>query len=230
MKTATSRGREEEHCVVSTARSVGVYVGATAIFMALTWFLYPILNELIEHHIFKGHILHTFWRSKGLEHETWTRQPDDPLVMFLHVPRTSGDAMATHLFGPIANVKSKIWTHEYRPTLRASFDGTTFLAETNRLGVAMQKVESANGTRQEVAVDQQMIKGYFNRKDLLAVQPHTRSFVFLRDPVERLLSFFHFQIDRKGQLSSETVNNEVRMPWSTSRYQTAHAPFGNVIS
>lgn len=69
----------------------------------LTEWTYAHFNELVEHHLFKGSTLHSFWEqhSHDLGYAR-SRAAGEPLRVFLHVPRTSGDAMQAGGVGGMA--------------------------------------------------------------------------------------------------------------------------------
>jgi hypothetical protein len=89
--------------------------------------------------------------------------PGDGLVVFLHIPRTAGDSMRTHLF----NV--------------ASWDSTPFEVPPELLSPEML---------QQLG-QQRFIKGFLSLRDLRGLE-NPRAFTFLRDPVERCLSLYYF--------------------------------------
>ena len=89
------------------------------------------------------------------------RQQD--LTVFLHIPRTSGDAMRTHLFNA------------------AEWDFTPFETPPKPLGPAELNVLS----------EHRLIKGFLSINDVEGL-PNRRVFNFLRDPVERSLSLYYF--------------------------------------
>ena len=69
-------------------------VGLGGALLALTGWLYARFNEQVEHHLFKGSTLHSFWNTHSHDMgKARSRAAGEPLKVFLHVPRTSGDAM-----------------------------------------------------------------------------------------------------------------------------------------
>ena len=114
---ASNRSQTHEQLRV---RSLVVPFFATMI--AITFlgiiFEYEHLNEGLEHHVFKGAILHTFWNFVGgYVHLS----EDTTLTVFMHVPRTSNDAMRTHLYGSprykvegLAIDNSPFWPHNLK--------------------------------------------------------------------------------------------------------------------
>lgn len=134
---------------------------------------YILLNEPVEHGIFKSSYLHKYWERVGFQAKLPDSAPGSPLLVFQHVPRTAGDAMRTHLFADAQIARSNPW-----PDLLRNVYNRTFLLD--------EDVEKA--TKEST----KLIVGYFSRQDLLRINRSKKVFVFLRHPVERVLSVFHF--------------------------------------
>jgi hypothetical protein len=90
--------------------------------------------------------------------------PWDYLTVFLHVPRTAGDAMRTHLFNA------------------ADLDFTPFEAPPQPL--SDEELAQLGACR--------FIKGFLSIRDVARLPSKRRVFTFLRDPVERSLSLYYF--------------------------------------
>mmetsp|Transcript_60266 Transcript_60266/g.132486 ORF Transcript_60266/g.132486 Transcript_60266/m.132486 type:complete len:386 (+) Transcript_60266:160-1317(+) len=154
--------------------------------------VYEWLNEPLEHHVFKGQTLHNFWRSVGRDAHLPSASAKVPLIVFQHVPRTAGDAMRTHLFWDAQVDSSLPWPSGY-PEHNESF-----------LGEADFQMVYDNKIR--------LIKGFISNRDLERMEEILgRSerkmvrFVFLRHPIERILSLHalvqpkHVVRDSKGR-------------------------------
>jgi hypothetical protein len=86
------------------------------------------------------------------------------LLVFLHIPRTAGDSMRTHLFNA------------------ADWDFTPF--EVPPTALSDKEVAALSSCR--------LIKGFLSIRDVMRFPPSRRVFTFLRDPVERSLSLYYF--------------------------------------
>ena len=171
--------------------------------------LYAGANEGLEHHLFKGEKLHSFWNARAAAATGRARDPRvEPLRVFMHVPRTTGSAMTTHLLAPIPNEASPIWPHEYYD--QAIANNGTFLQEANRVG----RFNDSGNMRAQVTV-----KGFFNRRDFLAIEEVAagagelapRAFTIRRHPVERLLSLLVW-----GAWHKVDAHDHVRLPYYNS--------------
>ena len=147
-------------------------------------FQYEHVNEGLEHKVFKGTFLHAFWeRMGGYVHLPETAN----LTVLMHVPRTAGDAMRTHLYGSprykVAGLvidESPIWPKEFRSW------PTTFLTPAM---IAKSKLPSAK-----------VITGFFSRRDIIRLNvSNKRTIVFLRHPIERILSLLNMVPFRRGE-------------------------------
>lgn len=93
------------------------------------------------------------------------RIPERPwTIVFLHIPRTAGDAMRTGLFND------------------AQWDHTPFQEAPAPL--TEEELNQLAGHR--------MVKGFISQADLERWPRERRTFTFLRDPVERVLSLYFF--------------------------------------
>jgi hypothetical protein len=80
-------------------------------------YFYEHSNEAVEHGVFKGSVLHSFWNRVGST--AVVPASSGPLLVFMHVPRTGGDAMRTHLFHDCDLELSRVWirqSYERYPT------------------------------------------------------------------------------------------------------------------
>jgi hypothetical protein len=222
----------------ATTRSVWVAALVVALALALVVVLivslYAGVNEGLEHHLFKGATLHSFWNARAATATGRARDPrTEALRLFMHVPRTTGSAMTTHLLAPIPNEASPIWPHEYWE--QAIANNGTFLREANRVGgffvpasgistrnlpgvasgvVGGRGVVAAANNASEIMQAQVTVKGFFNRRDFLAIEeaaatagePAPRAFTILRHPVERLLSLLDW-----GAFHKEDKRAHVRL-------------------
>ena len=144
-------------------------------------FEYEHVNEGLEHKLFKGSFLHAFWEEMG----GYVRLPEESdLTVFMHVPRTSNDAMRTHLYGspryPVKGLidNSPIWPHEF------------LLWPTTYLTPALVAKARLPSTK--------VIKGYFSRRDMIRLNvTKKRTIIFLRHPIERTLSLLKMVHIRK---------------------------------
>ena len=106
------------------------------------------------------------------------------LAVFMHVPRTSGDSMKTHMFNDAALDSSgdTIWPSQYN-TLSKLRPLRSFLFDED-----LATISSMESTRA-------VVKGFFSAQDLTKIKkaaPHreVKTIVFLRHPLERFLSFY----------------------------------------
>ena len=106
------------------------------------------------------------------------------LAVFMHVPRTSGDSMKTHMFNDAALDSSgdTIWPSQYK-TLSKLRPLRSFLFDED-----LATISSMESTRA-------VVKGFFSAQDLTKIKkaaPHreVKTIVFLRHPLERFLSFY----------------------------------------
>lgn len=105
------------------------------------------------------------------------------LAVFMHVPRTSGDSMKTHLFNDAVLDSSgeTIWPNQYK-TLSRLRPLQSFLTKKD-----LTTISSIESTRA-------VVKGFFSAQDLIKIKkaaPHreVKTIVFVRHPLERFLSF-----------------------------------------
>jgi hypothetical protein len=112
------------------------------------------------------------------------------LVVFMHVPRTSGDSMQTHLFNDVALDTSpkSIWPHQY-----LTLEEKAIKATKKPLGSFLSKEDLANIT--SIESTRAVVKGFFSAEDLIKIKeaaPHrdVKTVVFVRHPLERFLSFY----------------------------------------
>eukprot|EP00750_Incisomonas_marina_P011519 INCI16384.7.p1 GENE.INCI16384.7~~INCI16384.7.p1 ORF type:complete len:315 (+),score=28.46 INCI16384.7:381-1325(+) len=187
-----------------------IVVGLGGALLALTGWLYARFNEQVEHHLFKGSTLHSFWNTHSHDMgKARSRAAGEPLKVFLHVPRTSGDAMQTHLFGPIPNTASKIWPSEYSQALAAN-NQSSFLSADARRGVGVRHLLRDGHIRSE-QFPLVTLKGFYGRRDWQALEVDPRvGFTFLRHPVERVLSLMFFLLDNPEHSDPEDFFDTIR--------------------
>ncbi|CAE8637082.1 unnamed protein product [Polarella glacialis] len=135
---------------------------------------YVMLNEHVEHGIFKSYTLHSHWELAGSQARLPNGTADSPLLVFQHIPRTSGDSMQTHLFRDKTSAfsSSSPWPHEFSKKWAETFLPAEDLEKT-------------------MEPSTKLIKGYYSRRDLQTIKRSKKVFTFLRHPVERVLSLFH---------------------------------------
>ena len=151
-------------------------------------FEYKHVNEWMEHNIFKGAFLHAFWETMG----GYVHLPEgEKLTVFMHVPRTSNDAMRTHLYGSpryqvdgLAVDNSPIWPR--------------FLEKWPKTFLSKELIAKARLPSTKI------IKGYFSRRDMIRLNvTNKRTIIFLRHPMERVLSLLNMiRIKQGGKLLS----------------------------
>ncbi|CAE8595848.1 unnamed protein product [Polarella glacialis] len=85
--------------------------------------VYVMLNEHVEHGIFKSYTLHNHWELAGSQARLPDGTADSPLLVFQHIPRTSGDSMQTHLFRDKTSAfsSSSTWPHEFKERWAETF-------------------------------------------------------------------------------------------------------------
>ncbi|CAE8615563.1 unnamed protein product [Polarella glacialis] len=166
---------------------------------------YVMLNEHVEHGIFKSDTLHKHWNLAGRQAILPNGTVDSPLIVFQHIPRTSGDSMKTHLFSDPKHAfsTSSPWPSHFAQ----NFTETYFLAKD--LETAMDP-------------STKLIKGYYSRRDLQTIGRKQKVFIFLRHPVERVLSLFHMiHPVRGGRAMDEATflaagNSSLKTAWDYS--------------
>lgn len=149
------------------------FLASFAIFLPLQLLLghvYELSNESLEENVFKSQFLHEFWERVGGAAELPNSTQGSPLLVFMHVPRTAGDAMRTHLFWDTQVDNSMVWPSGFD----LASNNRTFLSEEHLL------VAEEPSTK--------LIKGFYSRRDLDRINRSTRVFLFLRHPFERILS------------------------------------------
>lgn len=164
------------------SRQLGTF-GQLLALLAVSIYSYCLLNEYVEHSIFKGEYLHNYWNeaSKSIKLQP---SSEDSLLVFQHIPRTAGDAMRTHLFADTDIDSSHPW-----PGMFYKIYNSSYLLDSV-LPIAVNPK-----TR--------LIKGYFSYRDLEILPRKKKIFIFLRHPVERVISLLDLVRIRKQEEPGE---------------------------
>jgi len=147
---------------------------------------YPIYHETIEEN--QKHVLHNLWHSLG-KHVPPPAKAKDRQIVFIHVPRTAADSMATHLFPNIAFKRAMIWPFQFKEALEVNDVVTVVDDEFKRVA----NLESST-----------MIKGTFSERDLHHLKQNYSSVIFLRHPIERVMSLLAM-VHLKGTTGKNNV-------------------------
>jgi hypothetical protein len=130
----------------------------------------------------KRSFLHDFFQTSKI---STTIPTTNELIVFFHIPRTSGDAMRTHLFND-ANYTLEVGDI-WNPPVRMP----------RNLNFSMIK----------------LVKGHINKEDLdfLESKRNLKTFTFLRHPYERTLSFI--DMHRRAGYKGTIMEVLEQIPW-----------------
>mmetsp|Transcript_38724 Transcript_38724/g.82374 ORF Transcript_38724/g.82374 Transcript_38724/m.82374 type:complete len:375 (+) Transcript_38724:98-1222(+) len=120
---------------------------------------------------------------------------DEPLFVFMHVPRTGGDSMRAHLFPDVNADDSRLWPSSFTDNDQTFFNnGDLHMA-------------NAPWTH--------LIKGFYSLRDYNRIQRRKRYFVFLRHPIERILSL-HAVVQPRKNIRYKNGTQPRSMPYSAA--------------